>query len=316
MPSPRTHRLTPLTDLAPQLGDLHLIGVEVGPQQELLALALAGPPDYREERGGASFARPITPLPHDFVVLTHHQGWCQRTTIPGEHWNFHFVQPLPGDELLLVCARCHWAPKGKHDRNARVYGPDGRLVREFLLGDGIQRVQTTADGRIWTSYFDEGVFGNFGWRDPVGASGLVCWDGHGRRLYEYRPPPGADAICDCYALNVPSDEEVWFYYYTDFPLVRLRRDSTATVWPCPVRGADAFAVAGPHVLFRGGYDRHDRYHLFEVPNRGGEMTPRGTFTFTDAQGDGPVGASALGRGPFLYLFQGTLCYRVDVRELL
>ncbi|WP_176444820.1 hypothetical protein [Paenibacillus herberti] len=40
--------------------------------------------------------------------------------------------------------------------------------REFLLGDGIQSVQVTDKGIIWTSYFDEGVFGNNGWDKPIG----------------------------------------------------------------------------------------------------------------------------------------------------
>lgn len=38
------------------------------------------------------------------------------------------------------------------------------------------------DGRIVTSYFDEGIFGNFGWDQPLGASGLVVWDEQGRVL--------------------------------------------------------------------------------------------------------------------------------------
>jgi hypothetical protein len=33
------------------------------------------------------------------------------------------------------------------------------LKREFLLGDGIEDVQTDRKGHIWVAYFDEGVFG-------------------------------------------------------------------------------------------------------------------------------------------------------------
>ena len=40
-------------------------------------------------------------------------------------------------------------------------------------------MQVDSLGRIWVSYADEGVYGNFGWGQPgpppVGAAGLVCF---------------------------------------------------------------------------------------------------------------------------------------------
>ena len=50
----------------------------------------------------------------------------------------------------------------------------GELRRQFVLGDGIKHVQTTAAGDIWVGYFDEGVYGNYGWgndpdSEPIGA---------------------------------------------------------------------------------------------------------------------------------------------------
>ncbi|WP_440117757.1 hypothetical protein [Paenibacillus sp. QZ-Y1] len=80
---------------------------------------------------------------------------------------------------------------------------DGNTIREFLLGDGIQSVQVTKNGTIWTSYFDEGVFGNNGWSNPIGSQGLVAWDEHGNKLYEDH----AADIADCYALNVVNEEQ-------------------------------------------------------------------------------------------------------------
>lgn len=46
------------------------------------------------------------------------------------------VQPLPGDNILLLGRRCYWQP-GRADRNAVVYGPDGRVLAREVLGDGI-----------------------------------------------------------------------------------------------------------------------------------------------------------------------------------
>ena len=36
-------------------------------------------------------------------------------------------------------------------------------------------------------------------------------------------------ICDCYAVNVASDEDVWCYYYAEFPLVHLRSRVRASI---------------------------------------------------------------------------------------
>jgi hypothetical protein len=71
---------------------------------------------------------------------------------------FPVVQPLPDGEVLVVGLRSG----GVHDvDNAAVYDRDGSVAREFRLGDGIEDVQTTRDGAIWVSYFDEGILGTW-----------------------------------------------------------------------------------------------------------------------------------------------------------
>jgi len=122
-----------------------------------------------------------------------------------------------------------------------VYGPDGKLRRQFVLGDGINGVQTTNEGMIWVSYCDEGVFGNFGWEKPLGAAGLLCFDCAGHIVWEFQPPDGVDAIADCYAFNVCGDT-VWTCYYTDFPLVRIDSRNQVRAWKNNVGGASALAV--------------------------------------------------------------------------
>jgi len=315
MATTKPHPLPCVADFAVLLEGAQLIDVEVGPRQELYALALSGVPDYREVRSGAAFAKLTTETPHDFAVVRVDGSEVERVEIRGELWNLHSVQPLPEGELLLFCGRCRRHSDGTHDRNARVYDRTGRFRRDFLLGDGINRVQTTADGRIWVGYFDEGVFGNFGWTEPVGSTGLLCWDAMGGRLYEYVPPPGTDTICDCYALNVTADDEIWLYYYTEFPLVRVRRNGEVSVWHCPLGGSAAFALHDHFVLFRGGYKQRDIYQLFELEN-GGVMTQHSLFTLTDESGRPLQSVRAFARGPLLYLLEGFRCYRADVRELV
>jgi hypothetical protein len=47
-------------------------------------------------------------------------------------------------------------------------------------------------------------------------------------------------------------ETAWAYYYTNFPLARIR-DGRVHAWATGVAGARAVAVAGSHVLIAGGY---------------------------------------------------------------
>ena len=58
--------------------------------------------------------------------------------------------------------RCRWRRDGP-DRNAVLYDADGQVVSEHVLGDGIGHVLATSTGQVWVGYFDEGIYGNYGW---------------------------------------------------------------------------------------------------------------------------------------------------------
>jgi hypothetical protein len=55
--------------------------------------------------------------------------------------------------------------------------PRGRPRPRRFFGDGIEHVQATSAGEIWVGFFDEGIYGNYGWGSgtqlPVGRTGLV-----------------------------------------------------------------------------------------------------------------------------------------------
>lgn len=187
--------------------------------------------------------------------------------------NFPMAQPLL-DKFILIGARCAFRGPKDIDKNGRVYSKAGKLRSAFVLGDGINNAQTTSSGVIWTSYLDEGVFGNLGWKKPIGSSGLVAWDSSGKKLYEYKPPKGIGPIHDCYAMNVASDRDVWVCYYSDFPLVHIRDMKVQGVWDMKkldmsttVCGA-RFAVQDEHVLFWGGYGTKSLCHLYRLGKNG------------------------------------------------
>jgi hypothetical protein len=265
----------------------------------------------------ASFPKTIPDRPQSYRVLILDEGYVvSAITIESETFNIHHVQPLE-DRLLLVCARSELRDDGKAEYNGRVYTQDGLLADEILLGDGIAGVQATSSGVIWTSYSDEGVFGNFGWnsRNSLGASGLVAWSSSGEKLYEFKRPDRLDAIVDCYAMNVPTDNDVWCYYYTEFPLVHLRNGRIVEYWKSPIAGSRAFALGRGCVLFDGGYEDHDTYSLCKL-TRDPALTIAKQFRLVDESGEPIVARRVMGRGSSIYVIAQDAIYRVDILDCL
>ncbi|ORT88797.1 hypothetical protein B7G54_01030 [Burkholderia puraquae] len=281
------------------------------------------PLDDRTLSNGASFAKTRPSALQRYRIVEWRGGeTLLDLVIENEPFNIHQIQPV-GDDLLLVCSRSRYRGPDDFDLNGRLYRRDGTPCGEILLGDGIESVQATGTGEIWTSYFDEGVFGNFGWGSPVGASGLVAWNRHGERLHAFSPPEGLGPIDDCYALNVSGDRDIWLYYYSEFALVRLRNRQTVASWRMPVKGSHAFAVTedparyGAYVaLMCGTYGDPDALQLVHL-GTGGEARMIRTYRLQRA-GSAPVGiAQVVGRGGVLYVI-GTDCtiYRIDVAEMV
>ncbi len=313
---PIEYQLQPWVDFGEQLGDdFELVSVNLGPKKELFVLAISKPPDFREFVTGASFPKIQADQPQDYLILRIDEWSTSRIDIKEQSWNYHHVQPLPDNELLLVCSRSRYHGNDVADLNGRVFGEDGSFRREFLLGDGIEHVQTTTDGIIWTSYFDEGVYGGFGDGYSIGVSGLVKWTEQGHRVYEYSPPPGVGYIDDCYALNVASKNETWCYYYAKFPLIQIQDDQVADYWHCPVYGAHNFAILEDICLFQGGYDNRDEYHLMELENNH-QMKEINRYSFVDETGQIIQTSQAAARGDMMVLVKGTTCYRVYLSELI
>ncbi len=128
-----------------------------------------------------------------------------------------------------------------------VYDPHGTVTAAFDLGDASEDLQTTADGKIWVSYFDEGVFG-----DGLGVEGAICFDSAGLPIFrfaEFAGRHGLPMIDDCYAMNVTTEGDVWLNYYTDFPLVRLRGFTLQEVRQPFRHMGHAFAVRGTQALY-------------------------------------------------------------------
>jgi hypothetical protein len=186
--------------------------------------------------------RRIPPKAHHVI---HWEGTSQRTVLfeKSESRVSFYVQRL-ADGWILCDAR---------GGRAGIYNPQGNLQRAIDVGDAIKDVQTTHDGKIWVSYFDEGVYGS-----TIGNQGAVCFDLLGRpifKYFEFAERLGLPFIDDCYAMNVLGEDEVWLSYYSDFPLVAIRAFNLHNVWKEFGCMAGSFGIYEGAVIFPKCYTR-------------------------------------------------------------
>lgn len=271
-----------------------------------------------ESSGFASFPVSRSSIKYPALLEVTGRGSTYEVELRDLSAAFSFVQLLPGNKILVASARCMRFKDGTHELNACIYDTNGRLQSEFLLGDGIQRLQTDKSGQIWVGYSDEGVYGNFGWSGsgnaaPVGATGLVSFDESGKKLWEYEPVSGTDFISDLYALNVFGDE-AWAYYYTGFPLVRIKSNKRLEAWTTQTSGARAFALGNEKVLLFGGYrDQSSSCRWLRLGEK--EATVEQPVTLLLSEGESLRDAIVTGRGNILHVFVGEKWYQFSTASI-
>ena len=190
---------------------------------------------------------------------------------------FYFIQPFH-DNILIVNSRCCYN-HGNPDQNAIIFDKNGNELNRFCVGDGIEWFYTRADGTFVTGYFDEGVFGNYGWDNPIGAPGVIIWDENGNHIKE-----ASRNIYDCYAMNIDDSNNIWYCYYNEFKLVKDQGDREVDYEP-GIKGADFILISADEqtVLFGGGYDEPGTYRIVKLVNLKDEHREKIIFKYMDSE---------------------------------
>jgi hypothetical protein len=308
-------RLSPVINLSTILEGNELVAFNVGPNAWVYLLMALKPLDYTiEQPGWATFPKTIGEQRQSYrVVALSGKQIVFAIDIENEPFNIHDIQPLNND-LLLICVRSFYRGPDDFEKNGRIYTRDGRFKREILLGDGVGPIQTTSEGVIWTGFFDEGIFGNYGWDDPVGHSGLIAWNTNGDKLYEFQPIEELDGMVDCYALNVESNENIWCYYYSEFPLVQIYNRQIQNYWHIPIAGSPAFAGSANHALFSGGYE-DDSYTLFSL-GTDHQVEEVAKIGLQDMNGKKLIVPRITGRANALYFISNEQLYQLNIEKVI
>jgi hypothetical protein len=299
--------LTHIHDISEYMNHSKIVSCSQGPHVNEYYILFF---DEEPQRIDGMFVQSKTEKSHDYRILTIKNDIYTEVYLPKQKYNYHFVQPMGDDQIILVGARCRYYSENNFEKNGKIIDYYGVKKDEILLGDGIQTIQSTKNGTLWTGYFDEDVFGNYGWSEPVGAPGLIAWNRKGEVIYKN----SSFDICDCYALNVISDDEVWFYYYTDFQLVRLYQQQHEIYNP-KISGASGFLVYRNYFLFDKGYGKHSKYVLLQMKSNGG-MKELCEVTLVNETGELIQSAYRDFRGDTLLIRENHLIYRLRLSDLI
>lgn len=231
-------------------------------------------------------------LPFDALVVVNESGEVQERVLRGVALTPYRLDALPNGRLVLQ------GSGSAGDRNAQIFGRDGRPRRTFAMGAAVEFMMADRRNNLWSAYYDEGVY-----VDPISADGLARWDSGGNHLWGYRPPQDVAYIDTVYALNV-ADSAAWAVYWPSFPLLEAQANGLLRVRKNSVGSPLGLAVQGDQILFLGGgprdSDRRDRLHYCS-------MTPSEAIVVEEAVLTMPNGsplrgyARPVGRGRCLYL---------------
>jgi len=253
--------ITPIANLQEEMKHATPLSIAIGHHNDVFVLLAEEQPPLIN----GMFPATVTEKVYSYQVVHLKDGQKTVLHLSEETWNYRYVQPIDEEHILLVCARSYYHDAQNIEENARVYDKKGQLIRSFCLGDGIEHVYVTKNQEIWTGYFDEGVFGNYGWDEPIGRSGLVGWDASGRKI-DSLEEDREYSIFECLALNGDAEGRIWFFFSIDSK-IGVRKEGRTVYYSPEGMGFQSFAVNGKTVVaYRNKWGRS----LFELQREGDE----------------------------------------------
>jgi hypothetical protein len=165
-----------------------------------------------------------------------------------------------------------------------------------VFGDGIAHVLATSTGQVWAGYFDDGIYGNYGWgradsEEPVGAYGIVRFSPDLEPGWHYPKYPEVgpwDAISDCYAVTGRHND---------------------------IKGASALAVSGSRVALFGGYGPdYDRLAVTTLDAEHARADGEYRIVLPDGEPLAP-GTQVIGRDRACTFLTGSNRYQLDAGDI-
>ncbi|MEV7730230.1 hypothetical protein AB0P15_36790 [Streptomyces sp. NPDC087917] len=216
----------------------------VGPDSEL-AVMLVHERNLRRSPHIKGWVGWSVPAPCDGILIVVSSGVERRTPVKGiTEWTSHLAL-LSWSRFLLASGRTRRGQNGTWERNAVVYSPGGYPVSHFCIGDDIDYVVTDRADGIWTSYGDEGIYGDH----PQSSAGLARWNTDGAHTWS---PQGRLPVWPLGGSAAATEEAmVWLAWYSHKGSFLSRVDPTngqVTSYRNPLKDTDGIAVRGTRMI--------------------------------------------------------------------
>ena len=274
-----------------------------------------------EAENGVVFPLVSMPEPAAFRLSILSPGDQKTVELPELDTTFPYFDIFPDGRVVVAGSRSYWRANDDFGLNGIIIDPVTGERERFLPGDGIQRLAVDARGRIWVSYFDEGILGNNGYGDggtpPVGTLGLNRFNGGGDLVWVFTDAEELESgpIIDCYALNV-SDDQAALYAdtYDGYVLYRISANDETELFKSDLQGCQHFAIDDSQILFTGQID--DDYDIGYF----GRLSSGGVSEIQDIKFLLPGGSKLydgqfVGRGDTLHFFDESNWYSTSIDAL-
>ncbi len=267
------------------------------------------------------------PKPHKLLIISPDGRERRTLDIPPMDISMSYIDMFVDGRILFVNARSCWRGAGDYDKNAAIYDPRTATIERICLGDGISEVAIDGRNRIWVTYYDEGVFGNYGWNieEPgFGSGALVCFDTAGKILWAMndhftsgtpdKPIMRLGEFAEeCWSLNVATDG-IYFSCctFTNYYFCGLDKDFTLTNYSSlPIIGtANGFAVSENFLLLPFG--KTNTLSLYNFKDRSFDKPERKELFRLDKS---PVSDTGyFGRGSNLHLLNYRGWFRIGIDD--
>jgi hypothetical protein len=177
--------------------------------------------------------------------------------IVGPDWDIEAPIPVPFPRIRLLDRHRILLVNSRTDpdvANAWILHRQHGTLAHFYVGDAVAEI-VVSPPFIAVTYFDE-AYGSDG---PAGE-GVSFFDFEGHSLWGYATHFADEAVdtMDVYAATGDEAGYLWFYPYTDFPLVRLdihAREQRIFTPPAIVHGSSGLSVHNGTAYFVSPYDQ-------------------------------------------------------------
>ena len=268
----------------------------------------------------------------EYVIKFMQDGRLREIKTDADENGYRFAVPVDfPNRWALLNARSRYDEKLKRgEENLKFIDELGVQTGKICVGDGIAKI-IAQGGRLYVSYFGDGLFGNFGGDECE----LAVWNETGEKLYGF----DLSRIHDCYAINLFGGT-CYAHYCSSFDFVRIKdgqataytpkissyKPDSAAIETCELEFSKSdyifasrdFALDERSVLFCPADNDKDELFLFKFKGETLEFDRKISLNFLGADGsknNKNEGCGSYGNGEYLALLKGAKIYKICVSEL-